>query len=564
MTATEPTLPRNPGKTNARQPPRTRHAGLREPLAWFLGAAGVYLVVAAVLSHDNVVFTDATSRVANAYYVLFSRDPHLPAMGFVWNPLPSFVLLPILPLKAIFPGLVVFGAAGAIQSALSMAAAIAGICVCLRKLGVPRTARSILVALVAVQPMVLLYAGSGQSEPLLILFLVLTTSALISWAHNGQCGHLVVAGVALGLGYLTRYEAGACAVAVTVFVAVVTRWRTRESADRLRYAINDTMLVAGPFLAAFAFWSVSSKVIVDEWMPTFGSRYGNSAQVSAAREWIEATTGTGVGQQLDYLGRQVAALAPLIAVLAAVALVLAIRRRELTAAVAPVVFGSVMAFCALVFILGSSFGWLRFQITAIPLTALLAGSIVAMLIRPVDRTTGSASAGRTRRPGWAVAGVLTAVGLAIPVQAFVLTTPSLQLAREEAPMLAGLLFPDRAGSDPNLLNTFVTERDISAYLDQLDPGRGSVLVDSAFAFPVIISSKRPETFVISSDFDFDAAVADPSGHDVKFLLVRSDSRSDAVQTAWPGLYDNGAGISTLARSWDGVQGTWRLYAIDRD
>ncbi|HEX7225338.1 MAG TPA: hypothetical protein VF367_07150, partial [Candidatus Limnocylindria bacterium] len=29
---------------------------------------------------------DAWSRVGNAYYVLFSRDPHLAAMGFVWNP----------------------------------------------------------------------------------------------------------------------------------------------------------------------------------------------------------------------------------------------------------------------------------------------------------------------------------------------------------------------------------------------------------------------------------------------------------------------------------------------
>src|ERR1041385_9278526 len=61
---------------------------LPDPLAGvaFLGyiALGSYLALVLHAYHG-----DAYSRVANAYYVLYSRDPHLAAIGFVWMPLPS-------------------------------------------------------------------------------------------------------------------------------------------------------------------------------------------------------------------------------------------------------------------------------------------------------------------------------------------------------------------------------------------------------------------------------------------------------------------------------------------
>src|SRR5438874_734088 len=41
---------------------------------------------------------DGLSRTANAWYVIFSRDPHLSAIGFVWPILPSLVQIPLLPL----------------------------------------------------------------------------------------------------------------------------------------------------------------------------------------------------------------------------------------------------------------------------------------------------------------------------------------------------------------------------------------------------------------------------------------------------------------------------------
>lgn len=530
----------------------------RESVLIFAVSAAVYLVIAGLMVHENVIFTDATSRVANAFYVLFSRDPHLPAMGFVWNPLPSFVLLPILPLKSIFPGLVVFGAAGAIQSSLSMAGAAAAIGVCLRKLGVARVPRLVLVVLFAGQPMIALYAGSGQSEPMLILFLVLVASSLISWVQTYRTGYLVGAGLFLGLGYLTRYEAGATAAGVMALVAVLSLVRSQGTRNyRLRLALNDVVLVSVPFLFSFALWAAAARILVGEWFPTFGSKYGNSAQVQSAAHWIQQATGTTTGQTLWYLTRQISALAPLLALLLIAAAVLAVRRRNLAVLVPIVVFGSVMAFCGLVLVIGSSFGWLRFQITAIPMATLVAGSVIGML----SAAPGATRPGRGRLAAGGTVAVLLAVAISWPVQAKVLVDPSLNLAREEAPMLSDVFTPNRPGNDPRLLQMFQVERSIANYLDELQPGDGTVLADSAYAFPIIMSSIHPHTFVISSDFDFKAAVENPLANHVRYILVRSDARSDAVQVQWPTLYANGASIATLVRDWVGVVGEWRLYRV---
>src|SRR5690349_19080871 len=84
-----------------------------------------YLAVSAILVFGaNVILGDALARVANAYRILFSRDPHLAAIGFVWSPLPPLAVLPLLPLKSLWPDLVARGFAGNIVTALFMAGAV--------------------------------------------------------------------------------------------------------------------------------------------------------------------------------------------------------------------------------------------------------------------------------------------------------------------------------------------------------------------------------------------------------------------------------------------------------
>jgi hypothetical protein len=555
--------------------PSARRVRPSEPVVLFLAFAALYLGVAALLVSRNIIFADAMSRVGNAYYVLYSRDPHLPAVGFVWNPLPSLVLLPILPFKAVAPGLVALGFAGNIQSAVMMAATVVAMGSCLRKIGVPRLPRLVVLVLFGVQPMILLYAGSGLSEPMLMFFLTVTVSCLISWLQGRRSvGHLVGAGLALGFAYMTRYEAIAPALSVALLVAAVSYLRAHGSQrERLATVCNDVILVAGPFLFAFALWMAMGKILVDQWLPTFSSVYGNSAQVRSGSASIQSVTGNTALETSDYIGRQINGLAPLLLVLVVAAAVLAVRRRSLVVLAGPAVYGAVSAFSALVLLLHSSFGWLRFQIMVIPLAALLAGTVVVLAQKAAPRPEAGTLLGgspwtalRLRAPVLATAVVSMCLAAALPVQLQTLTTTSTGLAREESPMLHSAISPEQATAEERRsLLIYRTEREIAGYIDRLNAGEGTVLADTAYAYSVVMASRDPKQFVVTSDLDFAGAVTDPRGHGVRYLLVPAPElgHSDALQGQWPGLYADGAGIATLEQTFDGAFfGDWRLYRVN--
>ena len=89
-----------------------RLVGLRRPsdaALWFWAPLVLYLALAAyitLLTHSEGLGQDGVSRVAIANRILFSRDPHLAAVGFVWSPLPELVLVPLVALKSLWPALV--------------------------------------------------------------------------------------------------------------------------------------------------------------------------------------------------------------------------------------------------------------------------------------------------------------------------------------------------------------------------------------------------------------------------------------------------------------------------
>src|SRR5690348_959004 len=79
-----------PARTRTRQAPNIS-------LLVFGGAALLYGLVGAYLVFvEHVIVGDAAARVAQAWYVIGSRDPHLAAIGFVWNPLPSVAAIPLV------------------------------------------------------------------------------------------------------------------------------------------------------------------------------------------------------------------------------------------------------------------------------------------------------------------------------------------------------------------------------------------------------------------------------------------------------------------------------------
>ena len=93
-----------------------------------------------------------------------------------------------------------------------------------------------------------------------------------------------------------------------------------------------------------------------------------------------------------------------------------------------------------------------------------------------------------------------------------------------------------------------------------------MLVDSFIGYAIVLSSTRPEQFVITSDRDFKQAIADPSGTGVQYILVpreRGLASLDAINRAYPAMYESGAGIAHLIQEFPNVGdgADWRLYRV---
>ncbi|MBV8086832.1 MAG: hypothetical protein JO247_18660, partial [Chloroflexi bacterium] len=171
----------------------------------FAGAFALYaaiswwLVLVLQVTHD-----DGVSRTALGSFVLYGRDPHLASIGFVWNPLPSVVQLPLLPLLRPF-GLQLL--AGPLQSSGFMAGAVAVLWQYLGLFGAPARLRLALTGLFALNPMILLYAANGLSEASLIFFMLGGAYYLMRWFGQGHYANLIGAGFMTAGAFSTRYEA---------------------------------------------------------------------------------------------------------------------------------------------------------------------------------------------------------------------------------------------------------------------------------------------------------------------------------------------------------------------
>ena len=533
-------------------------------LAWI-----AYMIVAvAVVLGAHSIIGDAWSRVANAYYILYSRDPHLAAVGFVWNPLPSIAVLPLLPLKAIWPAIVSTGFAASIVSALCMAGAVYemhGIAV---DWGIRRPARLLVTATFAFNPMILYYGANGMSEAMFLLTLIVTVRYLSRWALTRETIPLVVAAIALAAAYMTRYEAAVAAVGAVGLVAFLSALkRTGGLQARVAEGFADATVLAVPFATVFTGWAFASWLIVRDPFQQFTSIYGVVSQLAVAQASVATTTGQGTSAAYEWIARQILGLEPAIVILGLLALAVTFRGRAAMTLPAVAVIGSVVAFAVFGFLTGRTLGWLRYSIAVIPLASILALAVLA----PKHE---EAPAPEPRRPRWraiaargARVAVICIVAIAIPVGAATMLDPGANPGYGgEAFQLRPILFPNEPLGNITPYGQFDVGRQAATYIDHLRPGDGSVLVDGAMGFPIILESADPTQFITTSDRDFQQVLLDPAAFHVKFLLVPEDvgyQSLDALNQAYPGIYKTGAGISQLVAQFSAGGNNWRLYQVTR-
>ncbi|MFE0748278.1 ArnT family glycosyltransferase [Gordonia sp. NPDC058843] len=565
------------------QPPVTESRRRLTAAQWwgislFAGLFAGYLAVGAYLYLAvGYINPDASSRVGNAGFTIWSRDPHLGAIGFVWNPLPSLIEIPLVELSSHWPlnqwpELRRVGFAGAVMSAVFMAGAGWQVRRIALDYGAGRVLRWIAIAAFALNPMIILYAGMGMSEAPFLFFLLWACRRILLWVNRSRVLDLVIAGVALGLAYLTRYEAlpAAAGVAVGVFVVSTRRHRPEEPSGPAAwragapFGVHDATIVAMPTAFAFVVWAGLGWLLDGNAFSQFSSQYGNSAQVEAAG--IVSAEDVGAGPLAEVIVANLLGMQPLLFAVLPVVAWIAVRLRRVDAAVPAVVFGSVLLFQMSAVILGSTFGWFRFYLASTPLI------VVAVLVAcgPGSlRTRRSLSSDRSLRRSCVERTTLTTLmalvlATSLPVTASSMLNPA--LGKEEYG-LRSAFWPDRHPPSEFWFYWFgEVSGNVAAWLDSQNLPEGSVLVDTFGVSRVWLESERPEQFVVRSDFDFFAKLNAPAEQGVQYILTQRPTglgSLDAINVRYPTLWADGAGIATVAMTVTTPTGKpqFRIYRI---
>jgi hypothetical protein len=308
------------------------------------------------------------------------------------------------------------------------------------------------------------------------------------------------------------------------------------------------LIAAGPFLLAFATWTITSWVIVGSPFEQFSSVYGNSSQI--------ASNGGNINGGVMLAAIQAWFLEPLAVVALLASLAVAIRRKDprvfAVLSITLPIYGFVLFGVAHHLL----FGWMRFSILVIPTSVLCFGVVLSEKTHTVRLRRRRALGHQLNLAARGIVSSLLLLGIALPVATEGMLNPSVGI--ESAGDLRPLVAQHGRGS---LGPIYVEDAEIASYLDHQHLARGSVLIDTFNGWPIVANSDNPTQFVITSDRDFQSKLSDPVGAGLKYLLVpdpRAGSQLDAVNRLYPGIYDSGAGIAVLDRQF---YGGWRLYEI---
>lgn len=543
---------------------------------WLLygGLFGAYLAVGVWMNLGvGFIFTDSLSRVAAVSGVLLSRDPHLAAIGFVFTPLTALAQLPLGFFGHWWPELLRWNLTAVVMSAAFMAGAVVQIRGIVRDRGCSTVLVVVLTALFALNPMIVMYAANGMSEAPFVFFVCWAVRRLVRWMRSDGVHDLIAAGIALALAYLTRYDAIAPMIVAGILVGLVTLVRHRPvelyptRGDRWWAAAVDVSLVVGPGIAAFAAWSFTSWLITGTAFQQFSSVYGNSAIL----EQSGGGTSTPVGRAVFSL-TEMAVLGPAVPLLLVVAAVLAVRRRDPEILVPVAVFGAVLGTQSLLYLMDSTFPFLRFYITIIPFAFVLVVLLAPSRAPVISHRPGHFAPEPTPVPPYPGPSPLVALAVCLLVGSTAVTTVAMGNARLAAleHSIASAIVPGRQNPDElAILRTFGAERRIADYLDRLELPEGSVLLDTVEGFAVVTSSANPKQFVVTSDTDFAKILDDPAGHGVQYILAVPNTKrgvADAVNRRYPTMFETGSGgVGALVLEMHNDGGTepdmWRLYRV---
>ena len=543
------TIPKSGGQSRSLTRAGARRRFPVENTLLFLLAIAMYLTAASYLVfHVHYMIDDAYARIDNAFDVLFTRDPHLAAIGFVWPPLPSFLELPIIAFKGVWPALVNQGFAGSILASIFSAGTVVLINSGLRWAGVVRGMRWVFCLVWIVNPMTLIYATQGMSEAEFIFFAVAAILVFLRWCDSRRAALLPLMGILAGLGCLCRNEM----IVLTVFMGVGVIVRSVRWRLSLREVETYALMFGLPALLMIMLWLGSMTIIMHDplyWLHVQG--YGNAAAASAAAT-VGGNGGGGItvdtwSAAINFVISHSLALYP--AVIAALGMLgahILVRRDRVTGFILVALAFPIALVDIYLLRKGSLAPTLRYQIFVIPYTF-----IVFIYVLRYLRSRNSIFS------SWAALGMVVVLGLSNIVSAGTLGDPT--MSTQESPLIAALT-TNRTLEQLNLPSAIDAGMALAPKVAALASDHGLIACDSTVCFPIILNAADPKQYVVTSDRDFQAVINQPQVYHVEYFLVMDPARGggrDELNDLYPDLYQDGGGFSVLV----GQAGAYRLYRI---
>ncbi|MBI3965921.1 MAG: hypothetical protein HY329_09830 [Chloroflexi bacterium] len=525
---------------------------LREHLAVLAAGFVVYLALVLYFWRVSVFAPDAVSRTASAFFVLFSRDPHLGAIGFVWNPLPAFIQLPVVFVFH-YLGIDVI-LAGGVVTALLGAGTLVFMNWLLFQSGIGRI-RYALVALYGLNPMIALYSANGMSEALFIFLLVLIVCGFIRWGNTGTLTGFLGLTAASVLVVQTRYEALAFVAAVTFcLVPVLYPLAKYLGIDVLSRRIEAYLITyLGSVSYSFGLWIYFNWTIMGDPLHFLHSNYGNLAQTavlfgSDAAAPLRGAAGSIVGATVYGLWH-LGALYPIFFAVLLAGLVVVARRRQIMLFCVLLMAVSVPAFEILMLYRASSFGWLRFFMYGIPFTILLLAELHRSAPDWFDK----------RRSSTVWSAIIALMLLSNVASWLAMNTP--QVGREEWLALRKVSEPSFSpGGD-----WLEEHRAIANAIEELPPKR-LVLLPTYLGYAIPLVAPDPTRYIVTSDREFDQVLAAPAPT-ASYIMVpqpEGNGKSDPVNQKYSTLWERGTPWTEFVRDFRTVDVHWRLYKVLRN
>jgi hypothetical protein len=294
------------------------------PLALALMALGIYVAAGCfMLFSVHYEIGDALSRSEDAREVLFSRDPHLAAWGFVWFPLPVVLQLPFM---AVMSPLNQAALSGPLSTAACGAVTVLVLVKLFRRLGLSEPVVAGLTITYCLNPVIIFYCGNGMSEASFYLAASVFLLGIVAWFQEGGSLSLILVSMGLAASMAIREEA----LALVPLVAALVAFRERSWARRAKVAT----LVALPGVFVFGLWTFANWLIMGN--PLFWyDGLSTEATPPGSASWLPAHKSLATG--VVYAARYTWAFVPaLVIVLPLLFLIVLRHRRRLWALVSVV------------------------------------------------------------------------------------------------------------------------------------------------------------------------------------------------------------------------------------